>query len=1374
MIGNLISLGGWDGASVIFGLDVALKAAVLLLAAGLAHLGLGRRRVLARSAVWNACLLGLLALPIAGAALPRLRLLVPAAPAPTPRAASTSATPVRSPAPVAPRAINFDRAEPAPPADVAPVAWTPAVPRTRASTDPPPRVPAWVTTALPGWPRLLVAGYAAGAVLLLVRLAIALAGIEALRRGGLPVADRAWREGMGRARQRLGVARPIELLTSPRVTVPVALGALRPAIVLPRSIVAMASPQAIEAILLHELVHIRRADYAWNLVRRAVGALYWPHPLTWPLGRVIGRVREQACDDYCVRALGGRESYRETLLHVASGLVRRPGPALGLAMARSTRLGQRLAWIERSRGLSSCRLRWPWRLGIAAVVMVLAGTLGTIELRRAQATPAQAKDEPKPAAKEAVRDEKADRLGPDLVDVTVKAADTGRPIEGASIRVSADFENILLKTDRDGRSRVDRTGMVFRETLHLDIWADGYIQQRYSFSQEDGRDPRIPETFTVELLPGEETLGGKVVDEEGRPIAGVKVEIWGYLGAKKEEHELCYMVSATTDERGEWRGRSFRAMTFAYLYLSHPDYISDNDSSPRAHGQPRPSDSPQPGEKSMDSLRDFSNVQVMKRGVEVSGRVVDAQGRPVPGAEVGWIAADRQRTALHDGVATTATDDGGHFRIPNALEGRIAIQVKAKGHAPELRSLTAKAGAEPVTIELRPARTLAGRVVDTQGRPIPGAFVSVAAWRGYRSLGIYLKADADGRFRWEDAPSDPVYLNVGQDGYKFITQRPATPDDGEVVLTLKRSLRIAGDVLDAETGEKIDRMDLRVGTTDPKTGEIAWRQSDTVSGSQGDFRAVLDADMPAEYRLRFTARGYQPFESRVFRSDERDVRYDVKLKKSDRPQGEVVSGVVRRPDGTPLSDAVVAVTYPLNGVTYLPGVQIENGAIRRDEANPTVKTDAQGRFSITREPDPDGQYFALVIVHPDFCALVPRAELEAGSAITVVPWGRVEGIARVGAKPAAGAAIRRFANRLLNRDVARVYDEGETTAGADGRFVLDRVLPGDVRVSFAGGTDPNASDWKGSSNGTLVFVRAGETARADVGGRGRPVIARIAPPEGFDPKADYAAYSEFEIESDRPHIPYPKEILAKRDESMETWAKGWWASDEGHEYRRNWFHYGQAKLQPDGTIRAEDVPPGEYRLRLTFSADPIRGPGGAGLDRVAFATRQFTIPPIPGGRSDEPFDLGVLHPKLKATLKVGQTAPDFAVPTLDGKRLTLADFRGKYVLLDFWATWCGPCIAELPEMQAVWEKHGRDERFAMLSLSLDAEEEAPRKFVAEKNLPWLQGFLGEWAEAGMTDAYHIESIPAVFLVGPDGKLVAQGLRGDAIGQAVASALKREE
>ena len=156
-------------------------------------------------------------------------------------------------------------------------------------------------------------------------------------------------------------------------------------------------------MLLHELGHVRRGDYGWNLVRKLVQLLYWPHPLTWPLGRIIGAVREQACDDFCIHVLGGASGYRASLIEVASGLIRRPDPALGLAMARTTKLGRRLAWIDRSPGASACLMRRPARVALIGAVVALAGVIGSIELAHAKSaeTPkkpeATSAGEPKPA-----------------------------------------------------------------------------------------------------------------------------------------------------------------------------------------------------------------------------------------------------------------------------------------------------------------------------------------------------------------------------------------------------------------------------------------------------------------------------------------------------------------------------------------------------------------------------------------------------------------------------------------------------------------------------------------------------------------------------------------------------------------------------------------------------------------------------------------------------------------------------------------------------------------------------------------------------------------------------------------------------------------
>ncbi len=514
------------------------------------------------------------------------------------------------------------------------------------------------------------------------------------------------------------------------------------------------------------------------------------------------------------------------------------------------------------------------RLALTLLIVAHAGVLGSVELARAAV---QAGDQPAKTANEPQA--ATGSSPPNTIDVIVRAKDTGKPLESASVRPLIERETMVRKTDQNGRVRIILFRHSTRDTLNIDVWAEGYVQQRHNFAQHDARYSKIPTEVTFELLRGEQTLGGTVTDEQGRPIRGVKVEVWGYLGEKKHKDELAYHVDASTDHKGQWRCRCFRSMKFAYLYLSHPDYLAD-DWHARKHGRPLPSNPPDADEKPMEGLRDFSDVQVMTRGIELTGQVLNEDGTPIPNAEVGWLEAERH-DLFHRFMPTTTTDAKGRFQFPHTRPAALVLQVKAIGYAPELKSVLAKQKVEPITIQLGPPRTLRGRVVNSQGRPIFGALIVIDTWRTYRSLGVYIESDADGRFEWQHAPPDMVLMNASATGFDSVMQRRVSPGE-EPIFMLKRSLVISGRVRNANTKNPINNVTVDFGTPGPKPGSFSWARNSRASAHQGRLQASVDIEQWPVFRLRFRADGYEPFESRTFRSDEQQqVEYDVELTPTD-------------------------------------------------------------------------------------------------------------------------------------------------------------------------------------------------------------------------------------------------------------------------------------------------------------------------------------------------------------------------------------------------------------------------------------------------------------------------------------------------------------
>lgn len=139
-------------------------------------------------------------------------------------------------------------------------------------------------------------------------------------------------------------------------------------------------------------------------------------------------------------------------------------------------------------------------------------------------------------------------------------------------------------------------------------------------------------------------------------------------------------------------------------------------------------------------------------------------------------------------------------------------------------------------------------------------------------------------------------------------------------------------------------------------------------------------------------------------------------------------------------------------------------------------------------------------------------------------------------------------------------------------------------------------------------------------------------------------------------------------------------------------------------------------------------------------------------------------------VQVGSEAPDFTLPDVDGNPVSLSSFRGKYVLVDFWAAWCPDCRKENPNIVAAWEKY-KNKNFAVLGVSLDRNRDQWLAAIEKDKLAWTQvSDLKYWSSEAAV-LYCIRWIPMSFLIDPEGKIVAVGLEGEDLHNKLEELLK---
>ncbi len=863
-------------------------------------------------------------------------------------------------------------------------------------------------------------------------------------------------------------------------------------------------------------------------------------------------------------------------------------------------------------------------------------------------------------------------------------------------------------TDAQGRCRIALPEDIPpRQEVAILVRKDGFGPLSIRCTHDDLLDDNF-KSYTAVLDPAE-VMGGLVQDEQGHPIAGAKVRIWLKQTSAKPHNsrdsvDIGVSDPITTDASGRWRlamlPLTFNASDHLVIKLSHPDYVSDIDRPAR----PNPA---------MKDLRTQSAVLVMTKGIPVRGTVVDPAGNPVASAPVSLVMAGVGTYAFER--RNTRTDAAGRFAFEHARPGDQAICVQADRFAPFFADILAGPDLKPMTIHLQPGQVIRGRVVDPHDQPVDGVNLSIAEWRSRDVLDWHATTDAQGRFRWEGAPTDHhVTLNVRWKG--GATTVSAGPDPAEIVIVAKPPLKLAGTVVDAVTGRPVPRLRVVPGLTGVSTDVLRPRLPDGRERPQWQYDGARTFDdgrfeidfgqydfVPSSAQFaRVEAEGYLPAISRAFEPDAGRQTWDVRLE-----PGPGVSGTVRLADGSPSEGADVVLVTPSEEAT------VRNGRLDPGARTPTgCRTGPDGGFWFARPAEP----FLVVVLSDRGFAIRPPEEMSASPEVTLQPWARIEGTSRTGAQPAAGDEVSSFV--LLGRSsVSRLIFMNDARTDDRGHFVLDRVYPGGLTLSRKVGSPDGLCP---NSHLAYVEARPGATISLTLSAIGRPVVGRVALPPDEGPLVGFATGWCMMTRQLPP--PYPKELLTwEADRKFDWWGR-FRETEAGRAYARQVRIYA-ARVADDGTFRIENVEPGSYELNFTVPHIQVGRQGRVWDTLSGHSKRVVVVPEIPGGRNEDPLDLGRVELTITTdrTLNVGEMAPPFAIKTLDGKSLRLLDYRGKYVLLDFWATWCGPCVTEMRHLKDVHDIFGSDPRFAMIGLCLDEDADVPRQFVTAKGLKWAQG-----------------------------------------------------
>jgi hypothetical protein len=833
---------------------------------------------------------------------------------------------------------------------------------------------------------------------------------------------------------------------------------------------------------------------------------------------------------------------------------------------------------------------------------------------------------------------------------------------------------------------------------------------------------------------GSQRIGGRVVDDAGQPIAGAHVELWIRGNDPSGRDRLSRNTSTKTDKDGNWSLEGV-AKDDAKVNVGVWDYHHSNGEYYEMKEMPAA------------QLRDGTFTVTLARGQEIQCVVLKDDGTPLVGAKVKFGGTFASNT-----IPAQFTDHDGRVVYVAKTGESVVLTAMARGYAPELTQFVMGADKRDVSMKLQKSTPLVGRVVDSDGKPVPDAWIYPDTWRGVRPFEERIQANGKGEFVWNDPPMDDVLCDVDatESGFIRLQNVRMSVADPETVVTVQRALQVSGTVVDADTNQPIESFRIIHGLAFGKDQPVNWQRQQPDKGRGGKFTASERWAYPF-YAVRIEADGYLPADSRLYTADEKKVALDMKLKK-----GQPIAAVVFLPDGKP---AVGAKAWLLGAGENL---QISNGRETYNRDLPQATAGADGRCMFP----PCAGAFKIVALSEAGYAELDSAGFSKSNEVHLVAWGQIHGKLMKGSKPWPDQKISvQILNPQIQRAVdfrmqPRVLQQIQATTDAAGMFAFDRVPSGTIQIGRYVEQQIGNMRWGASSQSEKIDIAAGQNIDVTIGGQGQPVGGKIAIPAALASRHDWIWGMKNTVrEKGNPRVVGGLGGFLSRLAST-----GPASRPTEQPFLRSYV----LEIGPDGKFRVDDVLPGNYVL----SVNPISSVTGNGNglnpnDRLAIGSAEFTIPELPGGRSDVALELPDVQMHILPRVAVGEPSPDFGAKTVDGKDVKISDFKGKFVLVEMFTDRMEAEANNVQALKSAAATFSGDERFCMLGVDCLATSESMKKYSQSNGLTWTMATVDR---RGSEMSGPSRSLPSIWLVGPDGKVVAKDLHGESINAALTAAL----